>query len=211
MAKCLQRAFGSVKLFCPANSLNVQSVRNFTVLNMHAAKGAYPYLRCKGADTVTILKWLRFYASLSLQDDTWSDQDKLVLKWISKGAAAGLCCSQGIHAHGIWLKRSCAVSLRQATQRFVNAYGHLAAHCHRSNYALFGMVPKLHVFCHFRTDYDDAIEDSREWTLNCAVYDCSMSEDFIERVARQSRRMSFRNIERNQSSLCNQKVPKANA
>ena len=194
--KCLERAFGNLSLFCLSNDLRVQSVRNFTVLNMHGAKGAFPYSGCKGADTITILKWLLFLTGLHLEDESWSVEDKSALSWMNQGCKAGLAFSQGIHGHGLWLKRSCVVSLRAAYQRFGNAYSHLASHCVRKQYTLVGMVPKLHALMHFRTDCDQAILEDREFTLNAASFDCSMSEDFIGRIARQSRRISFRNVER---------------
>jgi len=194
--KLLERAFGNLKLFCVANSLSIQSVRNFTVQNMHSAKGAFPYLGCKGSDTIIILKWLQFLAGLYLQDQHWSLEEKGVFTWMVRGAKAGLAFSQGIHGHGIWLQPSCVLFLRQACQRFGNAYSHLASHCVRKGYSLFGMMPKLHACMHFRSDFDDSIQQQRRKTLNPAVFDNSMSEDFIGKVARQSRRISFRKVEK---------------
>ncbi len=163
---------------------------------MHAAKNAYPFLGCKGSDTPVLLKWLCFYVGLQLADDSWPAEDRKVLEWMLAGARAGLSFTQGIHGHGIWLSPSCARSLRLAVQSFGNCYAHLAEHCLNKGRSLFGCVPKLHAYLHFRSDFDDAIADGRLFTLNPAVFDCSMSEDFIGRISRQSRRISFRNIER---------------
>ena len=182
--------------FCCANNLRVQSLRGFTVLNMHASKGAFPFLGCKGADTIVILKWLVFLARLYLADDGWSSQDQQVLTWIRDGAVAGLSFSQGIHGHGIWLKGSCAWFLRKDVQTFGSCYSHLAFHCLNQDFNLFGMVPKLHAMMHYRTDFDISVREHRELVMNPAVFDNSNSEDFIGQIARQSRRISFRNIER---------------
>ena len=113
-----------------------------------------------------------------------------------KGAKAGLSFSQGIHGHGLWLRGSCVKFLRNASQQFGASYAHLAAYCLRKNWTFFGMVPKLHASMHFRTELDDSLQENREWTLNPACFDNSLSEDFIGRVARQSRRISFKNVER---------------
>lgn len=171
-------------------------MRSFTVLNMHASKGAYPFLGCKGSDTIVILKWLQFLAGLYLQDPSWSAQNKKVLTWMQQGAKAGLAFSQGIHSHGLWQRPSCVVFHRRALQKFGNAYANLAHFCMGESCNLFGMVPKLHAFMHFRADCDDSIRDQRQWTMNPCAWDNSMSEDFIGRVSRQSRRISFRNIEK---------------
>ena len=196
MAVCLERAFGNLKLFCMVNKLLVTGVRSFTVANMHAAKNAYPFLGCKGSDTPVILKWLCFYVGLQLGDTSWPAEDRKALEWMLAGARAGLSFTQGIHGHGIWLSSSCARFLRNAVQSFGNCYAHLAEHCLNKRYSLFGCVPKLHAHLHFRSDFDDAIAEGRLFTLNPAIFDCSMSEDFVGRISRQSRRVSFRNIER---------------
>ena len=163
---------------------------------MHASKKAFPWLGCKGADTIVILKWLQFFLGLLMSEDSWSPEHKRILNLMLEGSKAGLSFSQGIHGHGIWLKVSCVKSLRRATRRFGHAYVRLAAYCVEQGYTLFGMVPKLHAKMHYQADFDDSIRETRQWTLNPAAFDNSMSEDFIGRIARQSRRISFRNIEK---------------
>jgi len=75
-AACLARAFANLNLFCSANNMKIYSIRGFTVANMHAARNAFPWLGCKGADSITILKWIRFYAGLQLQQNGWSLTEK---------------------------------------------------------------------------------------------------------------------------------------
>lgn len=193
---CLIRAFGNLKLFCIARCLRIQSIRSFTITNMHAARNAFPWLGCKGADSIVILKWVLFYVNLQLQQPGWSQQDRKVLSWMSFAARAGLSFSQGIHGHGIWLAPSCVSHCRNAVQKFGTNYALLANHCLEKGYCLYGMVPKLHSYMHFRTDFDDSVKKKQEHTLNPALFDCSMSEDFVGRISRQSRRIPFRNIER---------------
>ncbi len=163
---------------------------------MHAEKNAFPWLGCKGSDSIVILKFLKFYAALNLREDGWSAQEQEVLKWIVGGAEAGLSFSQGIHGHGIWLTRSCVVHLRRCVQRFGHIYACLAHYSLQHRYCLYAMVPKLHAYLHFRADFDDFLHDGRERCLNPATFDNSMSEDFIGRIARQSRRVPFKKIER---------------
>ncbi|CAL1132065.1 unnamed protein product [Cladocopium goreaui] len=81
-AACLARAFANLNLFCSANNMKIYSIRGFTVANMHAARNAFPWLGCKGADSITILKWIRFYAGLQLQQNGWSLTEKKVLEWM---------------------------------------------------------------------------------------------------------------------------------
>ena len=194
-AACLARAFANLNLFCSANNMKIYSIRGFTVANMHAARNAFPWLGCKGADSITILKWIRFYAGLQLQQNGWSLTEKKVLEWMLSCSRAGLSFSQGIHGHGIWMGPSCVSHCRSAVQRFGNSYAYLADYCLKQGYCLYGMVPKLHSYMHFRTDFDDSLKEGRENTLNPAVFDNSMSEDFVGRISRQSRRVPFKRIE----------------
>ena len=176
--------------------LHINGIRGFTLHNMHSAKNAYPWIGCKGADTVVILKWLRWFVGLQLQDQGWSPAESRVLNWVLVATKHGLAFSQGIHGHGVWLVPSCVKYLQSCLHSFGICYAHLADHCMRANYCLYGMVPKLHAFAHFRADMDDALADDRSHTLNPATFDNSMSEDFIGKIARMSRRVSFKNIER---------------
>ena len=64
-AACLARAFANLNLFCSANNMKIYSIRGFTVANMHAARNAFPWLGCKGADSITILKWISILCRLA--------------------------------------------------------------------------------------------------------------------------------------------------
>ena len=93
----------------------------------------------------------------------------------------GLALTQGIHGYSNWLVPSCVRHFKNSVKRFGIAYVHLAAFCMERGYCLYGMVPKLHVFMHFRADFDDSLWERRPHTLNPAVLGNSMSEDFIEK------------------------------
>lgn len=132
-------------MYCESNALHINKQHAFTLKNMHAEKQAFPWLTCKGSDTVVIMKWVSFYAHLMLLQNCWSASDRQALMWVTQGADK-LRFSQGIHQHGIWLERSCVMYLRQAVQGFGDAYGY---------------VPKLHALMHFRTDLGNALAEDR--------------------------------------------------
>lgn len=163
---------------------------------MHASRGAFPFLGCKGSDTIVILKWLMFLCGLHLAEGSWSPQHRQVLTWMRAGAEAGLAFSQGIHGHGIWLKQNCVRFLKSILDTFGSCYAWLASYCLSNQYNLFGMVPKLHAMMHFSHDMNVSLQEHREFTLNPCTFDNSMSEDYIGRIARQSRRISFRLVEK---------------
>ena len=192
----LERAYGFLKLYCHFNKLQIR-IRGFTLQNMHyGGQKTYPWLGCKGSDSIVVLKWIMFFAALQCQVNVLSREDQQVFTWMVDGAKAGIFWGQGLHSHGLWLKKNCNRDLARAVQRFASCYCRLADVCFKKGYNLFGMVPKLHAMVHFRADLDDCMERAQEATLSPACFDNSMSEDFIGRIAKQSRRISFKKIER---------------
>ena len=195
MHVCLERAWGNVRLYLETTKQRVNGIRGFTLANMHAAKGAFAWLGCKGSDTIVLTKWLRFFVRMEMLQPHWSRVDQQVFRWIEEGCTSGLAFSQGIHGHSLWLPLGCAKFLRDAIQSFGNAYCLLAHYCWGKQYNLFAMIPKLHALMHIRLDLHHAVESGRV-ALNPGSFDCSMSEDYIGRIARSSRRISYRNLER---------------
>ena len=57
---------------------------------------------------------------------------------------------------------------------------------------LYGLTPKLHAMSHFRHDLDLAFASGKQVFRNPAGFDCGVSEDFVGRVSRQSRRIAFK-------------------
>ena len=191
----LERAYGSLKLYCYLRKLQIR-LRGFTLQNMHyGGAKAFPWLGCKGSDSMIVLKWVKFFAALKLQQHGWSKENEQTLQWILDGANAGISWGEGLFSHGLWLKRSCNRHLARAVQRFASCYCRLAKFCCQNEYSLYGMVPKLHALVHFRADLDDSIERNQVAALSPTCFDNSMSEDFIGKIAKQSRRISFRNVE----------------
>ena len=179
----LNRAWASFTLWCNAHRLNPSTIRSFSRQKLHYPTAAsFPWLSCKGSDTVLLLRWLLFFAKLHL---TTAPQNQ-VLQLIAGGSENGLNFG-GIYRHGIWLKPLCRNKIMKNAGRFNSAYSRLAALAYERGLQLFAMVPKFHALDHIKV----ALEPSDgEVALNPATWDCSMSEDFIGHVARQSRRVS---------------------
>ena len=45
---------------------------------------------------------------------------------------------------------------------------------------------------HFKHDLELSLKAGRRWTLSPAAFDCSMNEDYVGILARQSRRISYK-------------------
>ncbi|CAE7283808.1 unnamed protein product [Symbiodinium microadriaticum] len=159
--------------------------------------GAFPWLGCKGSDTIVLLKWLRVLVVQlrSRGRSVGTGHDFATCRacaFIEMAVIGGLQFSQGIHGHSLWLGQSCMRFLRKNLFDFLRGYSQLALYCQIRNIPLFGLTPKYHALCHFKHDFEDSLQKNRQTLINPAAFDCSMSEDFIGRVSRQSRRIGFK-------------------
>ena len=189
----LESAWGHFDLWKVTAGEHVQGIRSFSKDKLHCNSGAYPYVGCKGGDTIVLLKWLLFFVT-SCRATVAAHQRATLrcLDLLEQGARGGLEFSQGIFGHGIWLEQSCVRTLRQALQDFGAAYAHLAQFCLQQGLTLYGLVPKLHALMHFKREFHESICEHRPFTLNPQVFDCSRAEDFVGQVSKSSRRISFK-------------------
>lgn len=129
---------------------NSSLLRNHCVLTkcaLRTLKNSFPYVSCKGADTVLLFRWLEFAIKLWLPDI--SDQNICAtMRLVLLGVQQGLAFTRGIHHHGLWLPASCSERLARACRDFNYAYTSLAAQCLSENLSLFGMVRCAKFFRH---------------------------------------------------------------
>lgn len=186
----LARAWSMFSLWLHAHSLTTSGIRSFSKEKLqYPTTTSFPWCGCKGSDTVLLLKWLRFFGKLQLLSQPHSQ----ILPLIVEGCEQGLKF-QAIHRHGIFLLRGCKVEIQRSCKRFVHVYAELANIALSQNRTLYSLVPKAHAMAHIYHDLEIAL---RDYTVNPAFWDCSMSEDFVGRVARQSRRVSYRHTVEN--------------
>ncbi|CAE7310029.1 unnamed protein product [Symbiodinium sp. CCMP2592] len=194
----LARAWKQFQLFLETTSLHVGGLRSFSKKKMHfASGGSFPWLGCKGSDTIVLFKWLRvLLVQLRVRGTSpVTGHDFTTCRacyWMELALTGGLHFSQGIHGHSLWMVQSCTDSLRQALRDFLRGYSQLAQFCLLRKIPLFGLTPKYHALAHFKHDLEKALQGNLAATLNPATWDCSMSEDFIGRVSRQSRRIGYK-------------------
>ena len=190
----LARAWSHFSLWCDTEKVSPAGIRSFSKQKLHIpTAGSFPWVGCKGSDTILLLKWLRFYCKIQLCLDPSSSSSSM-LGIIAGGCENGLAF-QGVYRHGIWLKNSCREKLMRNAQRFITAYAKLASEAYQRGSQLYAMVPKIHSLDHIKVSLEP--DPNKDFFLNPATFCCSMSEDFIGRVSRQSRRISYIKIEEN--------------
>lgn len=96
-----------------------------------------------------------------------------------------------------FLRPHCRDEIAKHCRKFLFAYAELARLCFLQRRTLYAMVPKAHALAHVYHSLELSKRARHSVACNPALHDCSMAEDFIGKVARQSRRVSFRNVEEN--------------
>ena len=187
----LGRAWQLFSLWAETHRVTTGGIRSFSKEKLHyQVVTSFPWVSCKGSDTVLLLRWLDWFCRLQLLDHP----NSVPLKLIAKACANGLQF-QGIHRHGIFFTSpSCKTYILGCCKQFCFTYAKLAHFAHMDNATLFSMVPKVHAFAHI---YHALEISTGPVSCNPALWDCSMSEDFVGQVARQSRRVSYRNTVEN--------------
>ena len=191
------RAWNHFDLWMVSGGHHVGGIRAFSKDKLHHGGGkTYPYVSCKGADTVVLLKWLLFFVRLHLAAIPGDHEHHRLLSWMEQGIQGGLFFTQGIFGHGLWLSRPCMRHLKTAIIDFGVAYNHLSHYCLARQQALYGQVPKMHALMHVKLDFHRALSSGRRFMLNPCAADCSMNEDYVGSVSRLSRRVAFKhNVE----------------
>lgn len=183
LADRLVRAWSFFSLWMTATGNTVNGLRSFSKEKLHfPTMNSFPYVGCKGSDTVVLLKWIRFFAGLK--------HEELLVTTADHGLAF-----QTIHGHGLWIRPSCRKAIERSVAGFLAGYAKLAQKALQNRRTLFSMVPKVHAFAHFQHDAEKAKDEP--FTMNPGAFDTSTSEDFVGHVARQSRRISYKNIVEN--------------
>ena len=124
----LARAWASFTLWCQACGKSPASMRSFSREKLHyATASSYPFIGCRGSDTVLLLKYVRWYTLLLIQGGT----NTQVLRLLKKGCEQGLAF-QAIHGHGLWLVPHCRDEIKLAAKGFCHTYSRLAARSYAS-------------------------------------------------------------------------------
>lgn len=192
----LAAAHGSFKLFCMAKGQS-PSLRSFTkALFQYKSKKTYPWANTKGSDTVLLLKWmvvqLFAFKGNPLQADHFTMLDLML-----KTASAAQRYYDHLYSHGLFLSRTCAISLYLDGRRFIVGYKLLAQKTLGRGclFSLFAIKPKLHMWQHTLVDIRQTLERGATFVVSPLIYNCEGNEDAIGRLSRLSRRLDSRGVE----------------
>ena len=186
----LSRAWSQFALWCASEKVTTSGIRTFSKDKLHFnTMNSFPWVGCKGSDTILLLRWLRFYAGLKLIEFP----DLQYLPVITEACDHGLAL-QAIHRHGLFLKPGCRDNVSRSCRMFLFCYATLANMALQNDQTLFAQLPKGHALAHIFMFLEMSKRQGHAVCLNPGAWDCSQSEDFVGKVARQSRRVSYRNV-----------------
>ena len=198
----LKSAHGAFVLW--ARTIGVSpALRSFSRnLFMYKNFEAYPYINCKGSDTMLCLRWLVLQC-VAFANDNSNGADREYLKLIQDTSKAALAMFALMNSHGLCIGRECAMELFTHITRYINGFNLLANRCLNDQWNLWGLKPKLHLLKHQAYDLHELLESGTEIFINPNMWNAEQNEDFIGRICRLSRRFDSRHVCRRviQSSL----------
>ena len=192
----LRRAHSSFKMYCMAFSKSA-GLRSFTpVFFNHASWSAFPWVNCKGSDSMLLLHWLRTQLA-AFRNEVLDPAHTELFTLMHAGATYAVDFTSLTYSHRLWLSRSCASNLASLMNSFLRVYQCLASRSmQRYAFAGFGMKGKLHMLCHSRHDLAQWLSDPSITLLpNPQMWGCECNEDVVGRISRLSRRCSHRLVE----------------
>ncbi len=184
-------------------------IKHFTKENFHYPQfGSFPNGGWKGGDTMLLLRWLLrvFRLGVKSPNDDARPNVPLVRNAVDRthrplleamydGTRSALQFFSILHKNGLLLTRMECHDAFKAVDLFCSAYVFLAAKCAGLGLCRFHVQPKLHVFRHISVRLSQLLEtsDSTHF-LSPAAFLCEMSEDYVGRISRISRRAPARNV-----------------
>ena len=189
----LESAYGAFQLYCRATGTSA-SLRSFTRAFLNYPRfDAFPWVNSKGSDTMILLRWLVVQCA-GFETDPQSGADPTYMRIMKETSKAALACFDLMNSHGMFLHKTCAMTLYAEWTRYINGFSALANKCLNDQYNLWGIKPKQHLIKHEALDAYDDLLGGAEFLLNPNFNNCEMNEDFIGRVCRLSRRFDSRHI-----------------
>ena len=145
----------------------------------------------KGNDTTIIVKFLEAKYKQALADCLPEIED--VLATIYDGLVAINKFMKSVYAQPLWVQPEVAGDMYTQGMTFMRAFNSAAATALARRLPRFKYMPKFHLMAHIFHSMKHAWEKGVV-SMNVLSHSCQMDEDFIGRVAGQSRFVSIRTV-----------------
>ena len=197
LAARLARAQSMFVLFAEVSKARF-SFRGFTKQFFHIKnKLSAPWSNSKGSDSMLLLRWLCWFLRLNINHPTvqFEGSDSLLHSML-QCAEAILQMFSLMHSHRLWLERDCARLLYVRIMRALRSYSSLGRKAMQLGIRSFILKPKSHALHHIAIELRRQLLCGAPLVLNPESTATEMNEDYIGRVARLSRRVSARVVDK---------------
>ena len=181
------------KLFCTTTS-RTAALRSFSrALFMYPRRSAYPWVNCKGSDTMHLLSFITVQCA-GFELAPVAPAHLQTLKLMGETCRAAIGYFRVLNKHGLHLKKPCAMVMHAELTRFITGYSLLASGSLNDVFNGWGVKPKLHLMKHSNLEDHENLLRGHEFHHNPNAVNCEQCEDYIGRVCRLSRRLDSRRI-----------------
>ena len=142
----------------------------------------------KGHVTVSIGD---YFGSWAAQQDFSHDNDDMLRLCRDANVMVGTCFRM-LYERDLWLNRNDASVISSLALSFLDAYRRLAKMARDRSRNLFSLMPKAHAFeeIFYEIKHELRQKPQMQWILNPLVHSVQISEDWVGRCSRVSRRLS---------------------
>ncbi|CAE7760288.1 unnamed protein product [Symbiodinium sp. KB8] len=172
------------------NQIGLDTAADFPVASL-GVSGACFRRWFKGNDTTIIVKFLEAKYKQALADCLPEIED--VLATIYDGLVAINKFMKSVYAQPLWVQPEVAGDMYTQGMTFMRAFNSAAATALARRLPRFKYMPKFHLMAHIFHSMKHAWEKGVV-SMNVLSHSCQMDEDFIGRVAGQSRFVSIRTV-----------------
>ena len=145
----------------------------------------------KGADTTLLALYLETFYAKILAD--CSEEVENVLTVIYDGLVAVNRFMTASYHEALWVKSHRASEISVQGMAFMEWFNEAAMEALRQEVPRFKLMPKFHFFAHLVHSMKNAATRNVD-SLNCLAFSCQVDEDFVGRIAVQSRHVSIRSV-----------------
>ena len=185
-----KRAHSMFSLWCSSNRKS-PGLRSFSkaFFNMKSLVSA-PWVSSKGSDSMLLLEWLRFTLKLNIANPIVGGHESLLSNMLQ------LCEScldlRMVHRHKLFLERMCAIRLYVSIMTVLRSYTVLAKKSITLRVRAFVQKPKQHALHHIAHCLKRRLEQGCTLIDSPQMSSCEGNEDYVGRISRLSRRVSFK-------------------
>jgi hypothetical protein len=187
----LLRATASFLKCCRDNQKH-PNIKSISKELLHfAVKEDFPWISCKGSDTMLLCRWQLQYVALQVPKEEWHGP---CLDAIQLGADAFLKFFRCLYSNGLLLNRAITMEIIEHGFVFLRAFSFLAKTCLAKGLHRFAMKPKFHAWHEMLVMLQSQLDQGLDFVISPVMDVCESDESFIGIISRLSRKVHISSV-----------------